>query len=90
MLQKFWASGTGKWKRAIGVLMLFSMVATSIMPTKSVVMAAGGTTITSMSYYSTNDGPVLTGSGVENASYGFVMPVFNGGAASFSDVAGDL
>lgn len=90
MLQKFLASGARKWKRALGVLVLFAMAAGLIMPTGSGVMAASGTTITSMSYYSTNDGPALTGSGVENASYGFVMPVFNGGAASFSDVAGDL
>lgn len=51
---------------------------------------AAGTTITSMAYFSAADGPVITKSGVGQASYGFVMPVFNGGAASWSDVSGDL
>jgi len=40
-----------------------------------------------MSYYSTNDGPVLTGSGVSDASYGFVMPIFNGGSTTWDDAS---
>ncbi|UQZ35279.1 glucan endo-1,3-beta-D-glucosidase [Paenibacillus sp. PK3_47] len=51
---------------------------------------AAGTTVTSMAYFSAADGPVITKSGVGQASYGFVMPVFNGGAASWNDVSGDV
>ena len=36
------------------------------------------------------DGPVITKSGVGEASYGFVMPLFNGGSATWNDVAQDL
>ena len=43
---------------------------------------AEGTTVTSMSYYSSADGPVISKSGVGQASYGFVMPIFNGGSAA--------
>lgn len=46
--------------------------------------------IHSMDYFSANDGPVITKSGVGEASYGFVMPVFNGGLQSYADVASDL
>ena len=54
------------------------------------VVHAAETTIHSMEYYSANDGPVLTASGVGEASYGFVMPIFNGGEATWKDVAADL
>ena len=54
-----------------------------------VAKAATGA-ITSMDYYSSSDGPILTNSGVNGASYGFVMPKFNGGSASWADVASDL
>lgn len=54
-----------------------------------VAKAATGA-ITSMEYYSASDGPILTNSGVDGASYGFVMPKFNGGSASWADVASDL
>lgn len=47
-------------------------------------------TISSMNYFSANDGPVLSKSGVNDASYGFVMPVFNNGTSSWADVSGDL
>lgn len=56
----------------------------------SITAQAAGTTITSMSYFSASDGPVISGSGVGQASYGFVMPVFNAGAAAWTEVAGDL
>lgn len=52
--------------------------------------SAESETITSMDYYSTGNGPILTGSGVGSATYGFVMPVFNGGDATWADVASDL
>ncbi|WP_238649581.1 family 16 glycosylhydrolase [Paenibacillus piscarius] len=51
---------------------------------------AAGTTVSSMAYFSAADGPVISKSGVGQASYGFVMPVFNGGAASWSDVSDDV
>lgn len=47
-------------------------------------------TITSMDYFSVNDGPVITKTGSGQASFGFVMPVFNGGNANYQDVAADL
>lgn len=47
-------------------------------------------TISSMNYFSANDGPVLSKSAVGAVSYGFVMPVFNNGAASWADVSSDL
>ena len=52
--------------------------------------AQAATTVTTMSYFSANDGPVITKSGVGQASYGFVMPVFNGGSATWTDVSGDV
>ncbi len=51
---------------------------------------AAETGIRTMEYFSTNDGPVLKGSGVDDASYGFVMPKFNGGESSWEDVSADL
>lgn len=51
---------------------------------------AAGTTVSSMAYFSAADGPVISKSGVGQASYGFVMPVFNGGSASWSDVSDDV
>lgn len=54
------------------------------------VEAVQSNTISSMNYYSANDGPVFSKSGVNDASYGFVMPVFNNGASSWTDVSSDL
>ncbi|WP_340022908.1 family 16 glycosylhydrolase [Paenibacillus sp. FSL K6-1096] len=51
---------------------------------------AAGVTVSSMAYFSAADGPVISKSGVGQASYGFVMPVFNGGAAAWSDVSDDV
>ncbi|GAB6930937.1 hypothetical protein JCM10914A_49200 [Paenibacillus sp. JCM 10914] len=51
---------------------------------------AAATTVTSMSYFSAADGPVISKSGVGQASYGFVMPIFNGGSATWNDVAQDV
>ncbi|MEK8217021.1 family 16 glycosylhydrolase [Paenibacillus sp. FSL L8-0463] len=51
---------------------------------------AAGSTVTSMAYFSAADGPVISKSGVGQASFGFVMPVFNGGSASWNDVSGDV
>ena len=51
---------------------------------------AADTTVTSMDYFSAADGPVISKSGVGQASYGFVMPIFNGGAATWNDVVQDV
>lgn len=58
--------------------------------TGGILPAQAAVTITSMTYFSPADGPVISHSGVGEASYGFVMPIFNGGGASWADVAGDL
>ncbi|GIO85637.1 hypothetical protein J25TS5_25690 [Paenibacillus faecis] len=63
----------------------------SLWPTSEAQAAEGaGTTITSMGYFSAADGPVITKSGVGQASYGFVMPIFNGGSATWNEVVQDL
>ncbi|ETT59677.1 glucan endo-1,3-beta-D-glucosidase [Paenibacillus odorifer] len=59
-----------------------------LLPTSKV--QAAGTTVTSMSYFSAADGPVISKSGVGQASYGFVMPTFNGGSATWNDVSDDV
>lgn len=46
--------------------------------------------IISMDYFSEKDGPVLSATGVGQASYGFVMPIFNGGELSWEEVANDI
>lgn len=46
--------------------------------------------IISMDYFSEKDGPVLSATGVGEASYGFVMPIFNGGELSWEEVANDI
>lgn len=75
---------------------LLSLLLTAVMTVVTVFAAAPGvgkaaeTTITSMDYYSAGDGPVITQSDATQASFGFVMPVFNGGAATWDDVASDL
>lgn len=85
---------TKLWKRGMGVLLSAAMVlggvATPFAGGQTVLIAEAATTINSMSYFSSNDGPVLNGSGVGEASYGFVMPVFNGGSATWEDVSADL
>lgn len=53
-------------------------------------IAKAATVITSMEYYSPSDGPIISKTGSEEESFGFVMPKFNGGAASYQDVAADL
>ncbi len=71
-------------------LVLAIMVLSSAIFTAAPITSEAATTITSMSYYSSNDGPVISKSDAVEASYGFVMPIFNGGAATFNDVADDL
>lgn len=79
--------------RKIFILFLAFLMAAglSLLPaSKPRIAEAAGTTVTSMAYFSANDGPVISKSGVGQASYGFVMPIFNGGAAAWSDVADDV
>lgn len=51
------------------------------------VKGAAAEVVSSMDYYSTNDGPTITHSGVGTVSYGFVMPKFNGKASSELSIA---
>lgn len=78
---------------------VLSLVLTAVMTALYALFPAPGTTgrvqaaetaITSMTYFSAADGPVISKSGVGQASYGFVMPIFNGGSATWQDVASDL
>lgn len=75
------------WSLILAVVMIAGI---GILPASKVQANPAGTTITSMTYYSAGDGPVISQSGVGQASYGFVMPVFNGGAATWSEVSNDL
>ncbi|MFQ9516685.1 MAG: glycoside hydrolase family 16 protein [Eubacterium sp.] len=50
----------------------------SVKPEANEVQAAETTKITSMDYYDSNNGPTQSKSGVTDASFGFVMPKFNG------------
>lgn len=78
-------------KQLLSMLLATIMVASvGFLPTSKAQAAESGTTITSMTYFSAADGPVISKSGVGQASYGFVMPIFNGGAATWSDVSADL
>lgn len=60
-------------------LLLFIMLVSVLLGPGSTAQAAGKT-ITSMEYFSSADGPVISKSGVGKASFGFVMPKFNGGS----------
>lgn len=80
-------------KRGLAVLLAALMVLGSLgvsLKTNVQVARAAESVINSMSYYSAADGPVISHVGVESADYGFVMPIFNGGASTWQDVAGDL
>lgn len=78
-------------KQLLSMLLAAIMVASvGFLPTSKAQAAESGTTITSMTYFSAADGPVISKSGVGQASYGFVMPIFNGGAATWNDVSADL
>lgn len=75
-------------KRVLSLMLAVVMiVSVGLWPTAKVEAA---TTVTSMAYFSPADGPVISKSGVGQASYGFVMPIFNGGAASWNDVSADV
>ncbi|RXZ83146.1 glycosyl hydrolase family protein [Paenibacillaceae bacterium] len=73
------------------VLAVVMLASVGLLPTSKVqAVGEAGTTVTSMGYFSAADGPVISKSGVGQASYGFVMPVFNGGSATWNDVSADL
>jgi beta-glucanase (GH16 family) len=75
-------------ERVLSLILAIVMIAgMSLMPVSKVEAA---TTVSSMAYFSSADGPVITKSGVGQASYGFVMPIFNGGAATWNDVSADV
>lgn len=61
-----------------------------LLPAPKVQADGAGTTVSSMSYFSPADGPVISKSGVGQASYGFVMPIFNGGSATWNEVSADI
>lgn len=91
-MRKFQEKGNNLNKRALGFMLAAVLVICSMftpLGTNMQVQAAAKT-ITSMSYFSAADGPVITKSGVGQASYGFVMPIFNGGAATWEEVVSDL
>ncbi|MBD2846361.1 glycoside hydrolase family 16 protein [Paenibacillus sp. IB182496] len=75
-------------QRAAHWLLALVLLAGAVLLPPSPAHAA--TTVTSMSYFSAADGPVIAKSGVGEASYGFVMPVFNGGSATWEDVSDDV
>ncbi|WP_150272787.1 family 16 glycosylhydrolase [Paenibacillus tepidiphilus] len=86
---KVYRADSSLTRRAWSLFLTLALVVSIFLLPASRAQAAG-TTVTSMAYFSAADGPVITKSGVGQASYGFVMPVFNGGAASWSDVSGDV
>ncbi|MFF2889314.1 family 16 glycosylhydrolase [Paenibacillus sp. NPDC057967] len=75
--------------RVLSMFLAIAMIASVGLLPPSKVQAAG-TAVTSMAYFSAEDGPVISKSGVGQASYGFVMPVFNGGSATWNDVSDDV
>ncbi|BCJ94302.1 hypothetical protein acsn021_18710 [Anaerocolumna cellulosilytica] len=83
---------TGVWRRLMVIGIVFSMlIAVLLSPSAGRTMTAqAATAITSMSHFSPADGPIIANSGVDKASFGFVMPVFNGGNATWEEVASDL
>ena len=89
---RFKEKGNRLNKRALGFMLAAVLVICSMFSPLGANMQvqAAAKTITSMSYFSAADGPVITKSGVGQASYGFVMPIFNGGAATWEEVVGDL
>ena len=91
-MRKFKEKGNSLNKRALGFMLTAVLVICSMFSPLGANMKvqAAAKTITSMSYFSAADGPVITKSGVGQASYGFVMPIFNGGAATWEEVVSDL
>lgn len=92
-MQQFQKKHKGLKQKLLSFVLAVAMIALgSYLPSTGTTgkVQAAQTVITSMAYFSAADGPVISHSGVGQASYGFVMPVFNGGAATWQDVASDL
>ncbi|MBW4083680.1 family 16 glycosylhydrolase [Paenibacillus sp. S150] len=72
-------------------LAIVMLAGVGLLPASRIQTAeAAGVTVSSMAYFSAADGPVISKSGVGQASYGFVMPIFNGGSATWNDVSDDV
>ena len=89
-MKRFSTKLTNVRRKLFSLILAAIMLTANIFSTAPTASQAAGTAITSMSYYSAENGPVITESGTKNASYGFVMPVFNNGSASWEDVSDDL
>ncbi|MBQ6886781.1 MAG: family 16 glycosylhydrolase [Lachnospiraceae bacterium] len=82
-----------KWLRCcFSMMMAATLTVTGVVPATTMVATAAETesvnsVITSMAY---DDGPTFTVSGLSEGSFGFRMPVFNGGSSVWGDVAADL
>lgn len=81
-----------KKKKLVKLLtcMLSSAMVITALPAATMLVQAEESSevlIRSMDY---KDGPVLTASGMTEASYGFQMPIFNGGENTWGQVASDL
>lgn len=87
-MQYYWMENRLTRKTLSLILAIAMVVSVGLLPPAAV--QANASTVTSMAYFSPNDGPVISKSGVGQASYGFVMPIFNGGAATWNDVSGDV
>ena len=78
------------WRKCcLSFLMAVAVTVTGIAPSAAPVAAATNesTVIHSMAY---DEGPTFTASAMSEASFGFRMPKFNGGADTWGDVAADL
>ena len=87
-MKEFFSMGK-TMKKLISVVMSLALLLTSagVIFSGSDVKGAAAEVVSSMDYYSTNDGPTITHSGVGTVSYGFVMPKFNGKASSELSIA---
>ena len=87
-MKEFFSMGK-TMKKLISVVMSLALLLTSagVFFSGSDVKGAAAEVVSSMDYYSTNDGPTITHSGVGTVSYGFVMPKFNGKASSELSIA---
>ena len=88
IMKEFFSMGK-TMKKLISVVMSLALLLTSagVIFSGSDVKGAAAEVVSSMDYYSTNDGPTITHSGVGTVSYGFVMPKFNGKASSELSIA---
>jgi beta-glucanase (GH16 family) len=90
-LKVFLTSEKGIRRKMIRVFLTTIMILVVVLLPRALKVVQGAeSAINKMEYYSQNDGPIITKSGVDKASYGFVMPKFNGGSVSWEDVASDL